>query len=81
MLGQANAEPDLQQTGNRLKGIIAGLVEGTLDLVTEPLEKSKSLCIKVCILIALEHWGRCPLPCIQSTSSLFLKLKRCPYFA
>lgn len=34
---QANAEPDLQQTGERLKGLIAGLVEGILDLVADPL--------------------------------------------
>jgi hypothetical protein len=36
--GQANAEPDLQQTGDRLKGLIAGLVEGVLELVADPLE-------------------------------------------
>ena len=34
---QANAEPDLQQTGGRLKGLIAGLVEGILELVADPL--------------------------------------------
>jgi hypothetical protein len=38
LVHQANAEPDLQQTGKRLKGVIAGLVEGTLDLVAAPLE-------------------------------------------
>ncbi len=36
---QANAEPDLQQTGDRLKGVIGGLVEGTLELVAGPLER------------------------------------------
>ncbi|KAK9903517.1 hypothetical protein WJX75_007884 [Coccomyxa subellipsoidea] len=35
---EANAEPDLQQTGERLKGVIAGLVDGTLDLVAGPQE-------------------------------------------
>ena len=36
---QANAEPDLQQTGDRLKGLIAGMVKGALDLVAGPLEQ------------------------------------------
>ncbi|BDA50216.1 probable tubulin polyglutamylase TTLL2 [Coccomyxa sp. Obi] len=36
---EANAEPDLQQTGDRLKGVIGGLVEGTLELVAGPLER------------------------------------------
>ena len=32
---QANAEPDMKQTGERLKGIIATLVEGTLELALQ----------------------------------------------
>ena len=35
-LWQANAEPDMKQTGKRLQGIIAGLVEGVLELVADP---------------------------------------------
>ena len=34
---QANAEPDLQQTGTRLKSVIAGLVEGCLQLVADDM--------------------------------------------
>ena len=41
MHAQANAEPDLRQTGDRLKGLIAGLVEVTLDLVAGPLEQQQ----------------------------------------
>ena len=32
---QANAEPDMKQTGERLKGIISSLVEGTLELALQ----------------------------------------------
>lgn len=38
---QANAEPDLQQTGSRLKPIVAGLVEGIMQLVVDPLATSQ----------------------------------------
>ena len=38
---QANAEPDLQQTGDRLKGLVAGMVSGVLDLVAGPLEQQQ----------------------------------------
>lgn len=38
---QANAEPDLQQTGDRLKGLIAGMVSGVLDLVAGPSEQQQ----------------------------------------
>ena len=34
---QANAEPDLQQTGTRLKPVIASLVEGCLQLVADDM--------------------------------------------
>ncbi|KAK9815849.1 hypothetical protein WJX72_010743 [[Myrmecia] bisecta] len=34
---EANAEPDLKQTGSRLRPLIAGLIEGTLELVVDPL--------------------------------------------
>lgn len=34
---QANAEPDLAQTGVRLKPVMASLVEGILDLILPPL--------------------------------------------
>ena len=34
---QANAEPDLQQTGTRLKPVITGLVEGCLQLVADDM--------------------------------------------
>jgi len=34
---QANAEPDLAQTGARLRPLVAGLVEGALALVADPL--------------------------------------------
>lgn len=34
---QANAEPDLQQTGSRLKPIVAGVIEGIMQLVVDPL--------------------------------------------
>ena len=34
---QANAEPDLQQTGDRLKLVVAGVVEGIMQLVVDPL--------------------------------------------
>ena len=34
---QANAEPDLQQTGDRLKPLVAGVVEGIMQLVVDPL--------------------------------------------
>ena len=34
---QANAEPDLQQTGDRLKPVVAGVVEGIMQLVVDPL--------------------------------------------
>lgn len=39
---QANAEPDMAQTGKRLRPLVAGLVEGTLALVADPLERSRS---------------------------------------
>ena len=38
---QANAEPDLQQTGERLKPIVAGLLEGIMQLVVDPLAQSQ----------------------------------------
>ena len=38
---QANAEPDLQQTGDRLKLVVAGLVEGIMQLVVDPLAHSQ----------------------------------------
>lgn len=34
---EANAEPDFGQTGERLKGLVAGVVECTLQLVADPL--------------------------------------------
>lgn len=34
---EANADPDFSQTGERLKGLVSGLVEGTLQLVADPL--------------------------------------------
>lgn len=34
---EANAEPDLQQTGDRLKPVVAGVVEGIMQLVVDPL--------------------------------------------
>lgn len=34
---EANAEPDLQQTGSRLKPIVAGVIEGIMQLVVDPL--------------------------------------------
>jgi hypothetical protein len=46
-LGQANAEPDLQQTGDRLRGFISGLVEGILQLVVDPLAESADPCALV----------------------------------
>ena len=45
---QANAEPDLQQTGERLKPIIAGLVEGIMQLVVDPLTQAKVLHLPWC---------------------------------
>ncbi len=33
---QANAEPDMKQTGDRLKHLIDNLVEDTLQLVADP---------------------------------------------
>ena len=45
---QANAEPDLQQTGKRLKPIIAGLVEGIMQLVVDPLTQAKVLHLPWC---------------------------------
>jgi len=38
---QANAEPDLQQTGTRLQAIVAGLIEGIMQLVVDPLAQSQ----------------------------------------
>lgn len=38
---QANAEPDLQQTGRRLKAVVAGLIEGIMQLVVDPLALSQ----------------------------------------
>ena len=38
---QANAEPDLQQTGSRLKPVVAGLLEGIMQLVVDPLAQSQ----------------------------------------
>ena len=35
---QANAEPDLAQTGTRLRPVMAGLVEGILQLVLPAIE-------------------------------------------
>mmetsp|Transcript_2633 Transcript_2633/g.7837 ORF Transcript_2633/g.7837 Transcript_2633/m.7837 type:complete len:443 (-) Transcript_2633:1024-2352(-) len=34
---EANADPDFAQTGERLQGVVADLVEGTLQLVADPL--------------------------------------------
>ena len=58
---QANAEPDLQQTGDRLKGLVAGLVEGILELVADPLAARQHSCQQVNGLPAgsaarLGHW-------------------------
>ena len=36
---QANAEPDLAQTGTRLMPVMAGLVEGILQLVLPAIEE------------------------------------------
>lgn len=40
---EANAEPDLQQTGERLKPIVAGLLEGIMQLVVDPLAQSQGI--------------------------------------
>lgn len=39
-LSQANAEPDVAQTGARLRPLVAGLVEGVLALVADPLARA-----------------------------------------
>ena len=38
MTMQANAEPDLAQTGPRLMPVMASLISGTLDLVLQKLQ-------------------------------------------
>ena len=38
---QANAEPDMKQTGERLKSLIDNLVEGTLQLVADPFAEKQ----------------------------------------
>lgn len=38
---QANAEPDLRQTGKRLRGVIDDLIEGVLQLVADPFAEEK----------------------------------------
>ena len=38
---QANAEPDLMQTGTRLKPVVAGVIEGIMQLVVDPLALSQ----------------------------------------
>ncbi|DBA82238.1 hypothetical protein WJX79_003267 [Trebouxia sp. C0005] len=40
---EANAEPDLQQTGSRLKPIVAGLIEGIMQLVVDPLAMTQGV--------------------------------------
>ena len=39
-LCQANAEPDVAQTGARLRPLVAGLAEGVLALVADPLARA-----------------------------------------
>ena len=39
---QANAEPDLAQTGERLKPVMAGLISGILDLILPSMEAGHS---------------------------------------
>ena len=57
---QANAEPDLQQTGNRLKPIVAGLIEGIMQLVVDPLAQSHvSFLPCSCYFLPIHH--ACPL--------------------
>lgn len=34
---QANAEPDFRQTGQRLQGVVKGLIEGVVKIVADPL--------------------------------------------
>ena len=57
---QANAEPDMKQTGKRLKGIVAGLVEGTLGLA---LDQDSSTLVSSLSLIrkadSVVSQGRC----------------------
>ena len=57
---QANAEPDMKQTGGRLKGIISSLVEGTLELA---LQLSDTQQVSSFIYLCFEdRW------CLQSIS-------------
>lgn len=39
---QANAEPDLAQTGERLKPVMASLISGILDLILPSMEAGRS---------------------------------------
>lgn len=40
---EANAEPDLMQTGTRLKPVVAGVIEGIMQLVVDPLALSQGV--------------------------------------
>ncbi|DBA82917.1 TPA: hypothetical protein ACH3X1_006707 [Trebouxia sp. C0004] len=40
---EANAEPDLQQTGSRLKPMVAGVIEGIMQLVVDPLAMTQGV--------------------------------------
>ncbi|DBB15952.1 hypothetical protein WJX82_005797 [Trebouxia sp. C0006] len=40
---EANAEPDLHQTGSRLKPIVAGVIEGIMQLVVDPLAMTQGV--------------------------------------
>lgn len=64
---QANAEPDLQQTGDRLKGLVAGMVEGALDLVAGPIEQQQQQQHPVCSERKVAAFLCCSrVPCVSS---------------
>lgn len=46
---QANAEPDMKQTGERLKGLIDSLVECTVQLVADPFA-AEQVCNWYCLI-------------------------------
>ena len=75
---QANAEPDLQQTGGRLKPVVAGLIEGIMQLVVDPLALSQvtvfllSVALTLCTLQGQSSSSFC-FTCLYGRKQMTLK--------
>lgn len=75
---QANAEPDVAQTGSRLRPLVAGLVEGVLALVADPLARAVRTSRWHALLVlslALHEVAACPT-CVPGTYKILCTVRK-----